>query len=530
MTTADFSSPWWGGIAKKMARNKVLGAFALCLFAFRLKDITPRNGTSLVGMLFTSATIHYLETFSYIILAKSLALRGVKAMAILPGYLYAINLDRLGWWRTRLKWCQVMLLLRISRIPYVVLSDFIDENDVATAKRIWNNKVPPETGDDRVVDSHALALRHTQISSPYYNTKHDPGFKQKFRPVRACAQLMGISARRFLSGSRVDKVLLFNGKSMYTEAFALICQDMGIAVDTWELSLRKGTCIFNHGTLPAAYGPAADLFQRYGLKTLTSTERKRITKFFLDKSKGKAIHTPMSGQSVEFELPFKQQKDTRIILLLSNIPWDTATIGRKGCFASLGDWIAETVRHYADNAGTQIVIKAHPFIEIMNINAQTITDFLVKKLGGIPKNTTVLDKSVSYPNERLFEYADHVVVYNSTSALDYAIHGKKAIVVAETHFAGKGFTLDPPNSQAYFDLLEGRTSPKLSSDEKEMLLRYLNYLFFKVSIKTRLVGEGPLQEIRAPFWLTSVRELLPGEINSIDTICNGLIHDADYVV
>ena len=490
----------------------------------------PKNKGPKIGLLLFSATFHFHETFTNIIIARSLMRRGARPVILLPGYLYAIDLGRITPWRTRTKWWQIIVALRLAGVPYTILSDQITSEDIEAAQGVWNNLKPPGEGDDPAVNSQDLGERHAQISSLFYDPNHDSEFPQKLRKHRACAQLTAICSRRVFESAHLDKVLVFNGKSLYSEAVRRVAESMGIAVDTWELALRRGTLIFSHGPQPACWGPSQELFEKLRHNPFPEDKRKQIIKFMNDKINGRNTHTSMIEDGKRTSIPFAPSKGKRGILLLANIAFDTASIGRNGCFHSIAQWLSETVRHYANDDSVHLVIKPHPYLEVANIPAQPIEDFLKRALGSIPTNTVVIKDARFYPNQILWAHFDHVVVFNSTSALDLAFwNDRKAVVVAEAHFQGYNFTLDPKNRDEYFLFLDKEKGEELDNEAKEILIRYLYFQFFRVNFYTPLLGDGPLKKTRIPKWLKGPKDIAPGAEPSLDLICNGLISGADYL-
>lgn len=482
-----------------------------------------------IGLLMFSARFHYHETFGNILMAKSLAMRGARPVILLPGYLYSIDPGRINRFRTRCKWWQVLLALRIARLPYVVLSDRLGPEDIAICKNGWTRDVLGKDMLDRAVDANDLGWRHAQVSCLYYSPEHDAGFVEKYRICRACAQLASICARRVFAAQQFDKILVFNGKSIYSEAIAAVARDEGIAVDTWELALRKGTVIFSHGERPAAWGPEPGLFEYVMKNHAEGFREERIREFMSQKLNGHNTHTRMVRADSECDIDFLPPKGCKAILLVANIPFDTASIGRDGCFGSIGDWIAETVAHYADDPDVYVVIKPHPYINVAGIAAQPLEAYLEKVLGRVPDNATVIQNPHLYPNQRIWHLFDHVVVFNSTSATDLAYEGRKAIVVAEAFYQHQGFTLDPATREEYFAMLDTEASPKLNEAEMLLLLQFMDFLFFRAHFYTPLIGKGELKQTRVPTWLDKASSLGPGSIESLDIICNGLMHDEPYL-
>jgi len=80
------------------------------------------------------------------------------------------------------------------------------------------------------------------------------------------------------------------------------------------------------------------------------------------------------------------------------------------------------------------------------------------------------------------DVADLGLVYTTTVGLEMAMNGLPVIVSGQTHYRGRGFTMDPDNWVAYFKLLgavlENPKVYRLSKEQVEHAWRYAYRFFF----------------------------------------------------
>jgi hypothetical protein len=195
----------------------------------------------------------------------------------------------------------------------------------------------------------------------------------------------------------------------------------------------------------------------------------------------------------------------------------------------MSDWIVETVKRFRKQDRIRIVIKPHPFIKLMPWSSQTIEDLIQSSLGYWPAHVHMVPEPQCFPNALLLPFMDQCIVYNSSSALEWAYQGKKVVVVAETYFSRKGFTQDPRSAAEYFDYLADGFRSEMTDREQERLRRYLFFLYFRINLETRISCLDERITFRAPLWLHSAFDLAPGPETNLDIICNGILKDHEFI-
>jgi hypothetical protein len=135
------------------------------------------------------------------------------------------------------------------------------------------------------------------------------------------------------------------------------------------------------------------------------------------------------------------------------------------------------------------------------------------------------DPTSSYP---LMEAADLAVVYTSTAGMEAAILGTPCITAGTTQFGSKGFTIDPADSEEYFDRLAAvLDDPAAHSPDVGFARRYAHFFFFKAALRSEPWVSEPIAGLVR---ITSDASLIgPGGDPDLNVICRGILDGSPFV-
>ena len=142
-----------------------------------------------------------------------------------------------------------------------------------------------------------------------------------------------------------------------------------------------------------------------------------------------------------------------VVMLAANVLGDSLTLGRDIFAASMTEWITRTVQFFANRPEVQMVIRVHPGEKLVP-QAKSMGQVVREALPEIPSHIHVigaLDKVNTYD---LIEIADLGLAYTTTVGLETAMNGTPVISCGQTHYRGRGFTIDPNSWDEYFATLE----------------------------------------------------------------------------
>jgi hypothetical protein len=111
-----------------------------------------------------------------------------------------------------------------------------------------------------------------------------------------------------------------------------------------------------------------------------------------------------------------------------------------------------------------------------------MVDVVRQVLPQLPENIHLIGPREPVNTYDLVEVADLGLVYTTTVGLEMAMSGLPVIVAGQTHYRGRGFTIDPDSWVSYFKQM-GQILPKpsafrLTREQVELAWRYAYRFFF----------------------------------------------------
>lgn len=183
-----------------------------------------------------------------------------------------------------------------------------------------------------------------------------------------------------------------------------------------------------------------------------------------------------------------------VALLATNVLGDSLTLGRNLFAASMAEWITRTVQYFAERSDVQLVVRVHPGERLTH--GPSMMDVVRAALPQLPENIHLigpLDKINTYD---LMPLASLGLVYTTTTGLEMAMRGIPVIAAGQTHYRGRGFTLDPKTWDEYFEtmtrVLAAPADFRLDEKQVELAWRYAYRFFFEYPrpFPWRLLGFG----------------------------------------
>ena len=170
-----------------------------------------------------------------------------------------------------------------------------------------------------------------------------------------------------------------------------------------------------------------------------------------------------------------------IVLLATNVLGDSLTLGRQIFSESMAEWISRTVQYFLGIEDVQLVIRVHPGEVLTHgVSMLDVVESVIPELPSHIKLIKPTDKTNTYD---LIEVADVGLVYTTTVGLEMALNGLPVIVAGNTHYRGRGFTLDPDSWVQYYKTLkrvmEEPKEYKLTPEQVDLARQYAYRFFFE---------------------------------------------------
>ncbi len=169
-----------------------------------------------------------------------------------------------------------------------------------------------------------------------------------------------------------------------------------------------------------------------------------------------------------------------VVLLATNVLGDSLTLGREVFTQSMEDWLERTLQYFAGKPEVQLVIRIHPGEKL--IHGQSMLDVINRVLPKLPEHIHVIKPEEDVNTYDLIAAANLGLVYTTTVGLEMAMSGIPVIVVGDTHYRGKGFTLDMDSWVKYFKTLksifEAPETYRLTDEQVNLAWAYAYRFFF----------------------------------------------------
>jgi len=176
--------------------------------------------------------------------------------------------------------------------------------------------------------------------------------------------------------------------------------------------------------------------------------------------KSKRLWQYVSSQGAEATRAMLGLDDRPVVMLAANVLGDSLTLGRNIFARSMTEWITRTVQFFAGpqaragrGRGVQLVIRVHPGETIVP-KAKSMAQVVREALPALPENIHVIAAADKVNTYDLIEIADLGLAYTTTVGLETAMNGRPVISCGQTHYRGRGFTLDPNSWEEYFATLQ----------------------------------------------------------------------------
>jgi capsule polysaccharide export protein KpsC/LpsZ len=150
------------------------------------------------------------------------------------------------------------------------------------------------------------------------------------------------------------------------------------------------------------------------------------------------------------------------------------------------EWLERTILHFAGRPDVQLIVRIHPGERYLD--GPSVADVARRVLPDVDTNPStnhirLLPADASVNTYDLVEIADLGIVYTTTVGLEMGMSGVPVVVGGQTHYRGKGFTLDPNTWEEYSNLLDNAImnpdAYRLAREQVEQAWNYAYRFFFE---------------------------------------------------
>jgi hypothetical protein len=296
----------------------------------------------------------------------------------------------------------------------------------------------------------------------------------------------GLVILAFLQKNNFDAITLPNGSILEFGMTYKVAQYLNIPVTTYEFG-EQSDRIWMAQNADVMRQDTSDLWNARKDTPLSEKEWDRVKEFFSARQGGGLWENfARNWQNIESQGADKVRQeldldDRPLVLLPANVLGDSLTLGRHTFSKSMTEWMSRTIEFFAKRDDVQFVLRVHPGEGIGW--GLSVYDILTEKYPDLPENIHILRADAKVNTYDLVNTADVGLVFTTTVGMEMAMIGLPVIVTGQTHYRGKGFTLEPNSWDEYFELLEKVIAdPKShapSREDVEMAWTYAYRFFFE---------------------------------------------------
>lgn len=217
----------------------------------------------------------------------------------------------------------------------------------------------------------------------------------------------------------------------------------------------------------------------------------------------------------------------RKVMLFTNVAWDGRVHVDSSLYQGPTEWVIDTIRYLADRQDLQVIVRIHPaeVKETAFKGLQRVDEEIAEAIPDLPRNVVLILPENPINSYALADMADVVIVYSTLMGLEALLAGKPVVIAGDAMYSNKGFGLQPRTRQQYLSVLD-KLSQVGPPDQQtlERVRRYGYHLFFRRWLQLpHPVYHGP----EAPV-AKSLADLLPGESQGLDCVCEGILHGTPF--
>lgn len=198
--------------------------------------------------------------------------------------------------------------------------------------------------------------------------------------------------------------------------------------------------------------------------------------------KSKRLWQYVSSQGADETRKMLNLDSRPVVMLAANVLGDSLTLGRDIFASSMTEWITKTVQYFAKRNDVQLIIRVHPGEKLVP-QAKSMGMVVKEALPELPNHIHVIGALDNINTYDLIEIADVGLAYTTTVGLETAMNGRPVISCGQTHYRGRGITIDPNSWDEYYATLEKVLADipahKLNEKQIEFAWNYAYRFFFE---------------------------------------------------
>jgi hypothetical protein len=271
-------------------------------------------------------------------------------------------------------------------------------------------------------------------------------------------QTHALAMHNLMQHQTPDVVVVPNGSILEFAMTFKVAQYLDIPVSTYEFG-EQSDRLWLAQNADVMRQDTTDLWEARGGIPLTEEEWTRVKEMFATRQGGGIWENfsrrwqETASQGGEVARAALGLDSRTVVLLPANVLGDSLTLGRHIFSHSMTEWLERTIKYFSNRDDVQFVIRVHPGEQIGW--GPSVYDILNEKFPELPENIHLLAAGAEVNTYDLVNLADVGLVFTTTVGMEMAMSGLPVIVTGQTHYRGKGFTLDAESWDSYYKFLDG---------------------------------------------------------------------------
>ena len=420
---------------------------------------------------------------------------------------------------------------------YQPTSEFLTDEDKAEIESLVDDSAIEDLRNLAVKDIPVGQLAYDDLPQFFFrivDLKEKEVAEYYRRAVKGVA-MFTVAANAYLDKVQPDRAVVTSGRTVAFTGFYQLCLKKGIPVVTWDESIGGlGSFIMMRNGIAVNY-EKPEAWAKCASEPLEKFEEDFVDEFFGRTAKGDFVRHQYYHQLVsdpdEIKTKLGLDPEKSLTVLLTNLTWDTSALNKDVAFASMIDWLKESIEFYATQPQHQLVIRTHPaegHAATYARGCESVSEILFETYPQLPSNIKIISGKEELSSHALADMATAIGVYTTTVGLEMAMRGRKVLVMGQCHYGKKGFTVDVETKDEYFRMLmseEHHQNRTISESQSRLAKKYGYYFIVRNEV---YLSEFNIRD-RHQYVIKSPSDFFPNQSKRWDALCEHLENDGDFV-